>query len=101
MHHAVQYNQTLIAHYLLNKGFFVDGRDSEGHTSLMWAAYMDFEDSIRYKSFFQSLNDRYLLSQGADVNARDHSGFTALHWAGLKGKYKAAKVLVHMMMAIH
>jgi len=85
LHHAIQYNQTLVAHYLLNNGFFIDGRDSEGHTPLMWAAYMDFEESIRY-----------LLSQGADITARDHGGFTALHWAGLKGKYKAAKVLLEL-----
>jgi ankyrin repeat protein len=47
LHHAIQNNQPIVAHFLLSKGVFVDSKDNEGHTPLMWAAYLNFEDCIR------------------------------------------------------
>jgi ankyrin repeat protein len=83
LHHAVQYNQTLVSHYLISFGVFVDSRDNEGHTPLMWAAYLNFEESVRY-----------LISQGAEINATDNAQLTALHWSSLKGAEKSATELV-------
>lgn len=61
----------------------VDVRDSQGHTSLMWAAYKGFPACIDV-----------LLRFGADVHATDDMGFTALHWALVKGSYPCIQKLV-------
>lgn len=61
----------------------VDVADSQGHTSLMWAAYKGFGACIDI-----------LLRWGADVHATDDMGFTALHWALVKGSYVCIQKLV-------
>ncbi|KAK4499585.1 hypothetical protein PRZ48_010103 [Zasmidium cellare] len=61
----------------------VDVPDSQGHTSLMWAAYKGFPACIDI-----------LLRSGADVHAVDDMGFTALHWALVKGSYMCIQKLV-------
>ncbi|KAI5272559.1 Palmitoyltransferase akr1, ankyrin repeat-containing protein akr1 [Aureobasidium subglaciale] len=61
----------------------VDIADSQGHTSLMWAAYKGFPACLDV-----------LLKWGADVHARDELGFTALHWALVKGSYNCIQKLV-------
>lgn len=61
----------------------VDVPDSQGHTSLMWAAYKGFGACIDI-----------LLRWGADVHAVDDMGFTALHWALVKGNYLCIQKLV-------
>ncbi|THZ10058.1 Palmitoyltransferase akr1, ankyrin repeat-containing protein akr1 [Aureobasidium pullulans] len=61
----------------------VDIADSQGHTSLMWAAYKGFPACLDV-----------LLKWGADVHARDDLGFTALHWALVKGSYNCIQKLV-------
>ncbi|KAK3075748.1 palmitoyltransferase akr1 [Teratosphaeriaceae sp. CCFEE 6253] len=61
----------------------VDVPDSQGHTSLMWAAYKGFGACVDV-----------LLRWGADVHAVDEMGFTALHWALVKGNYVCIQKLV-------
>ena len=61
----------------------VDVPDSQGHTSLMWAAYKGFGACVDA-----------LLRWGADVHAVDDMGFTALHWALVKGNYMCIQKLV-------
>lgn len=61
----------------------VDIPDSQGHTSLMWAAYKGFPACLDV-----------LLKWGADVHARDDLGFTALHWALVKGSYNCIQKLL-------
>lgn len=61
----------------------VDVADSQGHTSLMWAAYKGFPACIDI-----------LLRFGADVHAKDDMGFTALHWALVKGNYMCIQKLI-------
>ncbi|KAI7221262.1 palmitoyltransferase akr1 [Hortaea werneckii] len=61
----------------------VDVRDSQGHTSLMWAAYKGFGACVDV-----------LLRWGADVHAADDMGFTALHWALVRGNYLCIQKLV-------
>ncbi|KAK5699629.1 palmitoyltransferase akr1 [Elasticomyces elasticus] len=61
----------------------VDVQDSQGHTSLMWAAYKGFGACVDI-----------LLRWGADVHAIDEMGFTALHWALVKGNYLCIQKLV-------
>ena len=94
LHHAVQYNRTLVAHFLLEKGIEIDSVDSQGHTPLMWASYRDHEDTIRHLNIVKFLSERYLASHGAELNAKDNVGFTALHWAATKGNVKALNALV-------
>ncbi|KAI7304074.1 Palmitoyltransferase akr1, ankyrin repeat-containing protein akr1 [Hortaea werneckii] len=61
----------------------VDVRDSQGHTSLMWAAYKGLGACVDV-----------LLRWGADVHAADDMGFTALHWALVRGNYLCIQKLV-------
>lgn len=61
----------------------VDVPDTQGHTSLMWAAYKGFPACVDI-----------LLKWGADVHRRDNQGFTALHWALVKGSYACVQKLV-------
>ncbi|KAK5138216.1 hypothetical protein LTR08_004912 [Meristemomyces frigidus] len=61
----------------------VDAPDSQGHTSLMWAAYKGFGACIDV-----------LLRWGANVHATDDMGFTALHWALVKGNYVCIQKLI-------
>jgi palmitoyltransferase ZDHHC13/17 len=61
----------------------VDVPDTQGHTSLMWAAYKGFGACVDV-----------LLRWGADVHAVDDMGFTALHWALVKGNYLCIQKLV-------
>ena len=69
---------------------YVDTRDNEGHTPLMWASYLNFDQSIRY-----------LLTQGAEINLADNLGSTSLHWAALKGQVKAAEELINKGADLH
>jgi hypothetical protein len=61
----------------------VDTTDTQGHTSLMWAAYKGFPSCVDL-----------LLRWGADVHLTDDMGFTALHWALVKGNYACIQKLI-------
>ncbi|OQO05378.1 hypothetical protein B0A48_09146 [Cryoendolithus antarcticus] len=61
----------------------VDVPDTQGHTSLMWAAYKGYPSCIDL-----------LLRWGANMYAVDDMGFTALHWALVKGNYACIQELV-------
>ncbi|KAG7531768.1 hypothetical protein FFLO_04137 [Filobasidium floriforme] len=60
--------------YLLRQPIGVDDRDTDGHTSLMWAAWQG-----------DALSIDLLLKHGASLNARDAAQLTPLHWAAVKG----------------
>ncbi|GAM84764.1 hypothetical protein ANO11243_027650 [Dothideomycetidae sp. 11243] len=64
-------------------GIPIDVPDTQGHTSLMWAAYKGFPACVDI-----------LLRWGASVNARDEMGFTALHWALVRGNLACIHKLV-------
>lgn len=64
-------------------GIPIDVADSQGHTSLMWAAYKGFPACVDI-----------LLRWGATVNAKDDMGFTALHWALVRGNFACIQKLV-------
>lgn len=59
---------------LLYQDIPIDIPDSQGHTSLMWAAYKGYPACVDL-----------FLRWGANVYARDDQGFTALHWALVRG----------------
>ena len=61
----------------------VDVPDTQGHTSLMWAAYKGYPACVDL-----------LLRWGANIRATDQMGFTALHWALVKGSYPCIQKLV-------
>ncbi|WPG99416.1 Hypothetical protein R9X50_00223000 [Acrodontium crateriforme] len=61
----------------------VDVLDTQGHSSLMWAAYKGFPACVDV-----------LLRSGADVHLADDQGFTALHWALVKGNFACIQKLV-------
>lgn len=61
----------------------VDTPDSQGHTSLMWAAYKAFPACVDA-----------LLRFGASVHSTDEGGFTALHWALVKGSQDCIQKLL-------
>lgn len=68
---------------LLHHDIPVDIPDSQGHTSLMWAAYKGYPACVDV-----------LLAWGANVYAKDDLGFTPLHWALVRGSLHAVQMLV-------
>ena len=83
LHHAVQYGQTLCAHFLLERGLDLDCRDDAQHTPLLWASYRGHGETVSY-----------LLRRGANIRAQDDTGCSALHWAALKNHIDVAKILI-------
>jgi len=71
----LSYNQKIIP---------VDCKDSQGHTSLMWAAYKGHSSCV----------ELLLRYGGADVEQRDEGGFTALHWGLVKGDMACVRRLI-------
>ena len=67
----------------LDKGAFINARDSKGRTPLHWAVYMNnFEMA------------EFLLQQGADPNALNRRHRTPLHWAVLKPDIALTQLLL-------
>jgi len=64
---AVTSNQMRAAEFLLTKGAYIDGRDSEWRTALIVAAKKGFPEQIKF-----------LIERGADPNAQDLNGVTPL-----------------------
>ncbi|KAL6303324.1 DHHC palmitoyltransferase-domain-containing protein [Sparassis latifolia] len=69
--------------YLLHQPINVDCKDSQGHTSLMWAAYQG-----------DALSVDLLLKHGANPNTKDDAGLTPLHWAVVRGNRVCIRRLV-------
>ncbi|GIL66775.1 hypothetical protein Vafri_20284 [Volvox africanus] len=83
-HVAAQYGQTAVLYHLaLRWNADVDVPDNDGRTSLHWAAYKGFHDTIR---LLLVLDARYTLP--------DKEGCTPLHWAAIKGNGEACTVLL-------
>lgn len=61
----------------------IDFKDSQGHTSLMWAAYQG-----------DSLSIELLLSHGSNPNLKDNDGLSPLHWAVVKGNRQCIRKLL-------
>jgi ankyrin repeat protein len=83
-HVAAQYGQTAVLYHLALKwGVDIDAPDSDGRTSLHWAAYKGYADTVR---LLLVLDARYTLA--------DKEGCTPLHWAAIKGNGEACTVLL-------
>ena len=83
-HVAAQYGQTGLLYHLAQRWHAdTDSIDADGRTSLHWAAYKGFADTVRL-----------LLFLGARVALADREGCTPLHWASIKGNSEACTVLV-------
>ena len=83
LQHAVQYNETLVAYFLIRKGINVDCRDDQGHTPLHWASYLGHENTMRM-----------LINSRAQLDAQDDKGMTSLHWAASKAQKRALNILL-------
>ncbi|MBE6417011.1 MAG: hypothetical protein E7033_00935 [Akkermansiaceae bacterium] len=76
---------------------FVNTRDANERTPLMWAAYANFNDPE--KATETDINRIYyidaLFEKSANIHAADEDGFNALHWAAWSGmrftSYKLVK----------
>lgn len=75
---------------------FVNTRDANERTPLMWAAYANFNDPEQAAS--TDINRLYyietLLDRKANIYAKDEDGFTALHWAAWSGMRFTTYLLV-------
>ncbi|WWC67222.1 uncharacterized protein I206_101129 [Kwoniella pini CBS 10737] len=69
--------------YMLHQPVAIDEKDTDGHTSLMWAAYQGDAISVQL-----------LLRHGASVHLQDNAGMTPLHWAAVKGNKVSIKYLL-------
>ncbi|WRT63294.1 uncharacterized protein IL334_000199 [Kwoniella shivajii] len=69
--------------YMLHQPVAIDEKDTDGHTSLMWAAYQGDAISVSL-----------LLRHGASVHLQDNAGMTPLHWAAVKGNKVSIKHLL-------
>uniref|UniRef100_A0A1D1Z4B1 S-acyltransferase n=1 Tax=Anthurium amnicola TaxID=1678845 RepID=A0A1D1Z4B1_9ARAE len=85
VHVAAQYGQTgFLNHIVIKYGADFDSLDNDGRSSLHWAAYKGFADTIRL-----------LLFRNAYQGRQDKEGCTPLHWAALRGHMEACNILVH------
>ncbi|PSS29241.1 Protein like [Actinidia chinensis var. chinensis] len=85
VHVAAQYGQTAFLNHIVAKYHAdFDAPDNDGRSSLHWAAYKGFADTIRL-----------LLFRDASQGKQDKEGCTPLHWAALRGNVEACTVLVH------
>ena len=67
---------------MLSRGVYVDSRDANGLTALMWTAVNGNTDTARL-----------LIARGADLNARGKHGSTALMFAAMKGHTDTVSLL--------
>ena len=82
---------------------FVNTRDANERTPLMWAAYANFNDPE--KATETDINRIYyidaLFDKSANIHAADEDGFNALHWAAWSGMRFTAYKLVKKGVSIN
>ncbi|KAH9886691.1 DHHC palmitoyltransferase-domain-containing protein [Cubamyces lactineus] len=89
--HLVTHSSSVMALlYLLHQPINIDARDSQGHTSLMWAAYQG-----------DALSVDLLLKHGASPNTKDDTGLTPLHWAVVRGNRVCIRRLIEAGADVH
>ncbi len=75
---------------------YVNTRDANERTPLMWAAYANFNDPTQADE--TDINRIYyidaLFEKNANIHATDEDGFNALHWAAWSGMRFASYKLV-------
>jgi palmitoyltransferase len=76
--------------YMLQQPIAVDSPDTQGHTSLMWAAYQGDAISVDI-----------LIKHGASIAAKDSAGLTPLHWAVVRGNRFCIKRLIEAGADFH
>lgn len=92
LHQAVASKTTKIAELIIENikkshkedfGKYINVRDAEGDTPLMWAAEKGLPDIVVL-----------LLMNGAEVNLRNHAGMTALDWAVKSESFEVVQILM-------
>ncbi|GFU17072.1 hypothetical protein NPIL_427091 [Nephila pilipes] len=88
IHSAVRSDNEEVVKLVLNKiegtqGFYIDAKDTEGDTPLMWTAECSYVNAARV-----------LLDYGANVEAKNYNGMTALHWAAKNNRIEVLKLLI-------
>ena len=83
LHIACKCDNLLIIKYLIAKGAFVDQRDCDGNTPLMFAAFYGNKSIVEY-----------LITHGANIKARNNIGSTAVGEACKGGYLDIAKLLI-------
>lgn len=76
---------------------FINCRDSNGVTPLMWLSYANFNDTERdeSKDMDRYYYVKYMLEQpDIDIHAKDGTGMTALHWASWSGLTHCSAMLI-------
>ncbi|WP_341812566.1 ankyrin repeat domain-containing protein [Wolbachia endosymbiont (group A) of Conops quadrifasciatus] len=63
---------------------YIDAKDTEGDTPLMWTAESSYVSAARI-----------LLDYGANVEEKNNNGMTALHWAAKKNHIEILKLLIN------
>lgn len=83
---------------------FINCRDGNSITPLMWACYANFNDAKRdeQKDIERFYYVEYLLSQpDLDYKAKDNTGLTALHWAAWSGLTHCSALLIEKGLDIN
>ncbi|KAF3323779.1 putative protein S-acyltransferase 23 [Carex littledalei] len=85
VHVAAQYGQTTFLNHIISKyGVDFDALDNDGRSTLHWAAYKGYTDTVRL-----------LLFRDAYQGRQDSHGCTPLHWAAIRGHLEVCTILVH------
>jgi|GEM_PF-4417477 len=90
LHSAVRSDNGEVVKLVLNKiketqgnvSPYIDAKDTEGDTPLMWTAETGYINAAQV-----------LLEYGADVEAKNNNGMTALHWAAKNNHIGVMKLL--------
>ncbi len=83
---------------------FINLRDGNGITPLMWASYANFNsaDTDNQKDEARYYYVEYFLAQkNIDIYAVDKTGLTALHWAAWSGLTRCAALLINAGLDIN
>lgn len=83
LHLAVYFELEEVISILLNKGYYLDYKDSSGQTPLSWAAENGHKAVVKL-----------LLENGAEIDAKDNLGQTPLLWAARNGYEKVVRLLL-------
>lgn len=76
---------------------FVNTKDANGRSLLMWTVYVNYNDpslAIKDDASRAAYVELLLSREQIDVAATDEDGFTALHWAAWSGLPQCADLLI-------